>query len=137
MSKKFYVYSTLTSGMDYTGYLPGGADLPTTEKVVHLNGGANLADKHLVTPRGVVTLLDEAEVEFLRNHPVFQLHQKNGFVTIEAKQAEPEVVAANMTGRDKSAPLVDQDFEEKVTEDGERVSTAPKSNGAPVNRRRA
>lgn len=113
MTKKkaaYYVYSTLASAMDYTTYQPGGGDLPQVDAVVRIEGGANIPDKFLRTPLGVCTPVTEAELEALKQNHVFQLHEKNGFITVRDKEVDPEVAAADMEGRDKSAPLVAGDF---------------------------
>lgn len=112
MSKKYYIYSTLTDSMNYTVYKPGGADLPQVEGNVTIFGGTNIPDKYLRTPQGVVTPVTEAELEILKNNEIFKLHEKNGYIKISEKKVDPEVVAADMEGRDKAAPLVDADFVE-------------------------
>lgn len=109
-----YVYSTLTNNQLYTSYKPAIADgAPSiVDRQVFINGGANLADKVLQTPRGAVTHVSDEDVAFLRKNPDFQLHEKNGFVTIEAKKLDSiEAVAADMTARDESAPMTMQDVE--------------------------
>lgn len=106
-----YVYSTLTAPVQYPAYVKGGGDMPTAETAVTIFGGANCPDKYMRTPAGVVTPVTAEELEILRQSPVFQLHEKNGFVRVEKKKMDPEKIAADMNTRDQSAPLVDQDFE--------------------------
>lgn len=112
MSKKIYVFSTLAAAVSYTGYAePKGDNLPQVAMSVVVNGGAGVANKRtLQTPRGVVTEVTEEEAKFLAGHSVFQIHLKNGFVQISDKNADGDEAAADMTGRDESAPLVDEDF---------------------------
>lgn len=123
-SKKndFYVYSTLSANVDYTGYKQGGGDLPIVDGYVRIGGHANVANKHFDTPRGVVTGISSDELDFLKSHPVFQLHEKNGFVVVEKSNEDIEKVVADMEGREPSAPLVPEDFEAEGKE-------APKSGG--------
>lgn len=109
----YYVYSTLASPVSYNVFAKAGADMPVIDKSIVIAGGAGVATKNLVTPRGVMTKVSEEELTLLRQNTVFQLHEKNGFMNVEKKQADPEVVAADMTGRDNSAPLVPEDFEEE------------------------
>lgn len=109
MSKKLHVFSTLASDVDYTNHVKGGADLPVALPPVRVKGGAGVANDRLVTPRGVATTLTEEEVAYLRNNEVFKLHEKNGFVQVSETNADPDIAAADMTGRDNSAPLVPQD----------------------------
>lgn len=111
-----YVYSTLSAGVEYTGYKTGGAnDLPAKNGVVYIAGGANVADTNFVTPRGVVTGVSNDELEFLRGNTVFQLHEANGYITVTDSLEDEDVVVSDMTGRDPSAPLVDADFKEGAT----------------------
>lgn len=112
MSKKHYVFSTLAAAVSYTGYAaPLGDSLPQVAMSVVVNGGAGVANKRtLDTPRGVVTEVTEEEAKFLAGHPVFQIHLKNGYVQISDAKADGDEAAADLTGRDESAPLVDEDF---------------------------
>lgn len=123
MTKKkaaYYVYSTLAAAMDYTTYQPGGGDLPQVDAVVRVEGGANIPDKYMRTPLGVCTPVTEAELEALRKNDVFNLHEKNGFIIVRDKEVDVEVAAADMEGRDKSAPLVPADF---PSEEAPKVNT--------------
>lgn len=112
MSKKHYVFSTLAADVSYTGYAKQENDnVPQVQMAVVVKGGAGVANKRtLITPRGVVTEVTEEEAIFLAGHPVFQIHLKNGFVQISDAKADGDDAAADMTGRDESAPLVDEDF---------------------------
>ena len=109
MSKKLFVFSTLASDVAYTNHAQGGADMPIDLPPVLIKGGAGVANDRIVTPRGVATTVTEEQVEYLRANPVFQLHEKNGFVMVSESYADPDTVAADMTGRDNSAPVVPQD----------------------------
>jgi len=119
----FYVFSTLSTDVDYTVYGESVNDLPTIEKRITIKGGANVATKHLITPKGVMTAVEDAEFDILSAHPVFQMHKKNGFITVEKKAADPEKVASNMTARDESAPLTEGDF---IEEDAPTTSKGSK-----------
>ena len=111
MAKK-YVYSTLTADNIYAGYVKGGADIPIVERSVHIKGGANVADKRLITPRGVATEVSADDLEFLLENSVFQMHVENGYVTFSDHKEDPEVVVASgMEGRDQASPLEPGDFE--------------------------
>lgn len=109
MSKKLYVFSTLASDVAYTNHAQGGGDLPIDLPPVVIKGGAGIANERIVTPRGVATEVTEEQVEYLRANQVFQLHEKNGFVMVSETNGDPDKVAADMTGRDISAPVVPQD----------------------------
>ena len=134
MSKKLYVFSTLASDVAYTNHAQGGGDLPIDLPPVVIKGGAGIANERIVTPRGVATEVTEEQVEYLRANQVFQLHEKNGFVMVSESYADPDTVAADMTGRDISAPIVPQDniaADAQTVVGGEEVATdaAPASGG--------
>lgn len=109
MSKKLFIFSTLASDVAYTNHAQGGGDMPIELPPVTIKGGAGVANDRLVTPRGVATEVTEEQVEYLRQNEIFKLHEKNGFVMVSEAFADPDTVAADMTGRDNSAPIVPQD----------------------------
>jgi hypothetical protein len=119
---KLYVYSTLSSDVNYTNYAAGGADLPAALEPVHIKGGAGVANDRLLTPRGVMTEITERQAEYLRANPVFQLHEKNGYVQIGAKSIDPEKAAAGMASNDPSAPMTNADIPAETTVSGEGVA---------------
>ena len=107
--KKYYVFSTLSSDMNYTNYVEGGADIPIALPFVHVKGGAGVANDRLITPRGVMTEIDEEQLDYLRANKVFQLHEENGHMKVEDAAHDADKVVADMEGRDTSAPIVPQD----------------------------
>jgi hypothetical protein len=117
----YYVYSTLTSDQIYTKWsTPADGSIPEVEHEVNIKGGANLSDKHFVTPRGVVTRITDADYEYLvgkgledmfSGNSVFKKHVKNGFITVRKDSVDPEIaVAAGMKQKDQSAPVTPNDF---------------------------
>ena len=110
MSKTYHVYSKMSADVTYNDYVPGG-DIPRVARSVTIKGGAGVANKNIVTPFGVHTEITEEERDMLLKNGIFQLHQNGGFVTIEGKKEDPDLVATNLTsGPDPSAPLTPQDF---------------------------
>lgn len=115
MSKVIVIYSTLAADMAYTNYVGGGAELPSVEQVVHVKGGAGVANDRLVTPMGVATVLNDEggttaadKLAALKANRIFQLHEKNGYVIVSEEKQDPEKMAANMNTNDPSKPLNDQ-----------------------------
>lgn len=110
-----YIYSTLANDNLYHLYekqdSKGGSviDVPRIEKSVLIKGGAGVATKHLVTPLGIVTNVSDDELELLEANEAFQTHVNNGFIKIDKKKIEVEVVVADMNGRDNSAPVTPED----------------------------
>lgn len=110
----YYVYSTLSSDVDYTVYDKGGGDVPVKAGSVLVKGGTGVADKRIITPTGAVpTAITAEEYELLKDNSVFQQHEKNGFVVVKDKLQDGEKVATGgMESRDASAPLTETDFAE-------------------------
>jgi len=134
MSKKLFIFSTLASDVAYTNHEQGGGDMPISLPSVVVKGGAGVANDRIVTPRGVATEVTEQQVEYLRQNDVFKMHEKNGFVMVSESYADPDTVAADMTGRDNSAPIVPQDniaADAQTVVGGEEVATdaAPATGG--------
>ena len=114
-----HVYSTLSCSQRYVKYIPGvEGNLPREERAILINGGANVADKHFMTPKGVHTLITDEEYECLKENQLFQTHVKNGFISVEEREANIDKVVSNMEGRSQDAPVTPQDYEV----DGEHVA---------------
>lgn len=125
--KPVYVYSTLSSGQNYAIWEPRPNGIPEKVKDIFIAGGANVANKNLITPRGVVTKISREDAALLQNSRHFKQHEANGFVKISDEKVAVEVaVAADMEGRDASAPLVPEDYQDN---DLKPVSNAPKRKG--------
>ncbi|HEX7687355.1 MAG TPA: hypothetical protein VF453_06600 [Burkholderiaceae bacterium] len=109
---KVYIYSTLTSDMHYTAWLPPvekGA-IANVERVVFIRGGSGVANDRIVTPSGVRTEIDDSDLEVLQKNEVFKLHVKNGHMRVERKDVDAEKVAADMNRADPSAPKTPADY---------------------------
>lgn len=138
MTATHYVFSTLANDNRYVNHHAPTNDVAVPIDVdgregVLIKGGANVADKRFVTPRGVMTPVTDTQLDYLRANNLFPLHERNGFVRVERKPADPEKVAAEgMEGRDASAQLEEGDFKE-----GEAPVINEASPGKPSNSRRA
>lgn len=118
---KVYIYSTLSASVAYTVYRKStGNDLPQAQDRIVIEGGAGVINKNLVTPRGVVTVIDEEKLALLQEVRLFRKHVENGFIKIAKSEADPDKVAVDMEQRDKSDQMVGEDFEE---------NKAPKATG--------
>jgi hypothetical protein len=107
-----YVYSTLSSSVVYE--VDGG-------KQILIAGGANVPDKHFLTPQGVVTKVTDSELAQLKKNRIFELHHKNGFLRWEEKKVEVEQVVTQMQGADDSAPDTEADAEVVERKTGTRT----------------
>lgn len=110
--KKVYVFSTLTCDQRYVEYTKGPNDQPIEGASVLINGGTGVANKRLITPLGVCTEINEAQLEKLEQNEVFKLHCENGFITVRTKKADAEKVASDMKLNDLSSPLTPSDYQE-------------------------
>jgi hypothetical protein len=123
-----YVYSTLASDQRYN-FFPskasaGGVSVPTVSILVR--GGAGVAGdwRRLETPRGIATRVTDEEAAMLKGHPVFKVHEANGYVCIEEGAFEVDDVAATMSETDPSRPLTEETIKAVVPE-ATVVSNAP------------
>ena len=113
---KIVVFSTLATDVNYTNYASGGADFPVAESSIVIKGGSGVANDRLITAMGMATTLAD-EVGFsadeklaaLKKNPVFQMHEKNGFIIVSS-ESDPEKVAADMNLEDRSRPLSESDM---------------------------
>lgn len=107
------IFSTLTCDNNYTGYKPGGADLPVIAWQILVKGGKGVIDRHFNTGNGAVTEIDNEQLALLKTNPVFNKHVENGFVTvIEDSHVKPDTVLADLEDRDASSPLTPQDYKD-------------------------
>lgn len=106
-----YVFSTLTAANHYTVWEDGGADLKILQREIRIEGGAGLANKHFMTPRGVMTKVSDEDYELLQKDPCFAVHVKNGFITVADAPEDPEKVAADLGSRDGGAPDTPESLE--------------------------
>ena len=108
-----YVISKLTASQDYNFYsvTEGGRNQLTC--TIHVNGGTNLADRHFITPDGVITEVSDEQAERLKTHSVFQLHEKNGFVKIVTSESNAEKAKKELEEEDKSSPMTPKKYEKE------------------------
>ena len=74
-----------------------------------VNGGAGMAqigaNGKTIIPDGVLTEVSSEDAEFLAQHPLFQDHQKRGFVKIINITEDPDKVAQSMQKNDGSRTI--------------------------------
>jgi hypothetical protein len=107
-----YVYSTLTADQAYTIYKDGGADLKIAQRICIIKGGAGVAGKNLITPRGTATLVSAQELEALEACDAFKRHKARGYLRVDEKEVDADKAVSGLNDGDKSAPLTDKDFEQ-------------------------
>ena len=111
-----YVLSKLTCDQNYAIYAPAVAgSFPRVIKEVLIKGGANVANKNLVTPDGVLTEVSDEDYEALQTVYVFQQHVKGGLIKVisSSKEKEQEKAKKDMSEGDGSAPLTPKSYKKK------------------------
>ncbi len=113
MGKTVHVYSTLANDQRYVNYVtnPDGIPLPTSD--IFIKGGAGVANDRLITPYGVATEFPEEHLVGLKKNPVFQRHEKDGYIIVRERKADAEKVATDMNALDPSKPLTPADYLDK------------------------
>jgi hypothetical protein len=79
---------------------------------VTIQGGHGVSDKHMFTPKGVVTKVSDRDLELLLENKSFQRHMDRGFITYDKKNVSAEKKAKDMAEKDGSSPLTPKDFVE-------------------------
>ena len=97
--------------VDYDFYQMGPNKINTVVDSIHLNGGADVVNKRtLETPTGVITEISDDKLEKLKSHPVFQIHLKNGYVSILGTEKEAKIADKDLK-EDKSSQITPADYE--------------------------
>lgn len=145
-----YVYSTSANNGTYCDYGPGNSDDKNrghhvARKKVTIRGGHGVAAQQkgagyggIHTPMGVMTEVNDEDMEFLLQNKSFQRHIAAGFITYDKKKVDPAKRAQDMAPKDGGAPVTPKDFEESENSSpdariykrketiGEEVVNAPK-----------
>lgn len=108
---KIYIYSAMTNNQAYT--LENG-----TEVVI---AGRISVGRNLITPRGVVTSVDEDTFSLLQRVPAFAAQSANGFLSATSSKDDPESHAKKyLEEGDNSSQLT----EKNVTKDTKDIKAA-------------
>lgn len=105
-----YVISTMSDSVTYVQYGKSADGTPLPQKSVTINGGANVQDKHLFTPEGVITSVTDEELKILEAHPVFNKHKQGGYVKVTKQN---KLAISDMEKKDEASQLVEEDFTKK------------------------
>lgn len=127
-----FILSTLSTPVEYTVYSRDLAGQnPTVNRVITkvvIDGYANMANKHFITEKSVLTEVTDEQVELLKQNKVFQMHVDNGYMKIVETRTDD---TSNMEEFDKSAPLTPEKYTKQAEEDNakgfHRSKKAPKS----------
>ena len=110
-----YVISTLSQPQDYAFYdsrQDGGSTINILKHTIHIEGGQGVVNRRtLIAPdNGVITEISDSDAELLKEHPVFKIHQQNGYVRISNLKMAAQSAVKHMEGSDDSAQLTADDF---------------------------
>lgn len=114
-----YIVSTMANSVEYCKYDNSRNDINVLLDSVVIEGKTGTRDKKTLvfTNGGVVTPVSEKQYEWLKENPLFKLHQDNGFIKVERTKLGAESKAEKEAEvKDKSAQLTSKDFEEMEIE---------------------
>ena len=116
-----YVISTLSQPQEYDFYdsrQDGGSTVNRLTHKICINGGQGVVDRRtLIAPdKGVITEISDADAEMLKGHPVFKIHQENGFVRITGMKMSAQSAIKHLEKEDDSAQLTADDFGDTALE---------------------
>ena len=103
-----YIFSTLTGGQDYCLYERISNGNVILKKKISINGGANVANKKLYTPKGVVTSVSDEDYEVLKQISEFNNHVARGFLKVQKTKQDADEAVHDLQEKDATAPLTDQ-----------------------------
>lgn len=108
-----YVLSKLANTQIYTQYVKDVTNnINIVKAQVTIKGGADITDKNLITPDGVVTNVTRDQLEILKANRDFQKHLKTGCV--KYFEFEPKIdKEVDKMEKDNSKPLTPDDYKKK------------------------
>jgi len=106
------IISTLTTGQTYVNHAHNGDGSVKPVFAIDINGGNGLTNLNGILLQGAETEVTAEQVEQLKQNAVFNLHVKNGFITVYDGKQDKEVPMANMQQRDEAAPMTTADVDE-------------------------
>lgn len=104
-----YVLSKLSNSTTYNQYTKGANGLNIVTKHITIVGGADVTDKNLIMPDGVITKISDEDLATLLNNKVFQNHLVRGYVKYYKVRPNVEKEAQKMT-KDNSKQLTPADY---------------------------
>lgn len=122
-----YVYSTATNSIVYEerAQMKDPSAIRPIQRQVTIKGGTGLANKHLITPEGVVTHVSDEDADFLEKHEAFNRHRDKGFMILRRDKVRAEKVAAEMNPRDDSRPRTPDDYKDAQSNDPTMLPAKP------------
>lgn len=108
-----YITSKLATSVDYTFYTKNENGINIITDTITVKGGADVINKRsLETPQGIITELDDKQLEKLKSHPVFKTHLENGYIAILSTEKEAKKVETELK-EDASKQLTPNDYKKQ------------------------
>ncbi len=104
-----YVLSKLANATCYNVYAKSPSGVNIVTKRILIAGGADVTDKNLIMPEGVVTKIDNDELAILQENKVFQNHLEKGYVRYYKTKPDVDKEAVKLS-KDNSKQLTDDDY---------------------------
>ena len=109
-----YILSKLSNSQNYTQYAKGldGDQINIPIKSVYIKGGADVTNKNLETPEGIVNKVSADDLAFLLENKDFQSHLEKGYVKYYDTEPNVDKEVEKMT-KDNSKQLTKSDYTKK------------------------
>lgn len=107
-----YVYSTIGTDVAFSLFEPN-AQPGSAARAVHtvtIKGGAGVMNDRIITPDGIRTQIDDAELRLLKNDQTFLRMESRGYLTVLESKEDPDTVATDMAADDGSKQATAKDF---------------------------
>lgn len=106
-----YVYSTSTNDIDFIKWKETSERSTTIpEGRIKIKGGANIPNSNFMTPRGVVTPLNQSQLDFLEKNELFNSLVNQGFFKVTKNKIKISKAVKDMNPRDKCSALRESDY---------------------------
>lgn len=119
-----YIYSTASTGFIF--YL--GA------QKIDIKGGANVSNKHLWTPKGVVTKVTDAELEGLKKNKVFNKLVNTGYFKLAKIKWDADRIAKDMEGPDRASQITKEELKGDKKDEKEPLIKPQENDKEPLDK---
>lgn len=135
-----YIISKLSANTDYVVYGDVAGGKKVILKHILIKGGAGVTDKKtLLLPNGFATEVSEEDLALLEKNQVFQIHLKNGHITVMKKagkyEAQDKAENAKDLQGDKSRQQTLKDLSADFEEDESKGAKVLKKKKKQKNKR--
>lgn len=115
-----YIISTMATSVVYCKYDNSRKDINVLLDSVEIKGKTGVTDKKTLvcTNGGTITPVTEQQFAWLKDDPLFKLHESKGFLRVEKSKMSAENKAEKQAEvKDKSVQLTKDDFKQQGIEE--------------------